>query len=447
MRIALIALSGIRPDNRARCALGRTLAGIVDRWEDIESLPSLALLTLAGMTGDAHEYRYFEVETAEDAANLPDDIDLAAISSYTAKIRTAWAIAARYRALGVPVVMGGPHVSCLPEEAARHCDAVVIGEGEPVWPRLLEDAEAGRLQPFYGDLSATFDLAESPMPAWELLDIGKYNRIPVQTSRGCPHRCEFCASSVLIANKYKQKPAERVLAEIDRIKTLWRRPFIEFADDNSFINFRYWKELLRALKSRRVRWFTQTDLSVARDTEMLELMRDSGCVQVLIGFESPNEEDLRGLEMKSDWKSRHFRDSAEAIARLQSYGISVLGCFVLGMDTQGPECFDAVYRFARETELYDVQITVLTPFPGTPLYSRLKAEGRLLEEEAWRRCTLYDVNFQPAKMTPEELDQGFNDLLARIYSEEETRWRRNCFRKHLRNRVRQRMKPADTAPE
>lgn len=444
MRIALIALSGIKPDDRARLALGRSLYGIVDRWDDIESLPSLALLTLAGMTGGEHEYQYFEVEETDDIEALPTDFDLVAISSYTAKIRMAYALSEWYRARGVPTVIGGPHVSCLPEEAAQYCDAVVIGEGEPNWLQVLEDCAAGRLRQFYGDLCAPFDMQNSPMPAYEILDLEKYNRLPVQTSRGCPHRCEFCASSVLIANKYKQKPIENVLAEIDKIKALWRRPFVEFADDNSFVNLRYWKELLQELKGRRVRWFTQTDLSVARDDEMLELMADSGCVQVLIGFESPSAEDLRGLELKNDWKCRHFRDAAESIERIQSYGISVLGCFVVGMDTQGPECFDAVCKFARETELYDVQVTILTPFPGTPLYGRLKREGRLLEEEAWNKCTLYDVNFQPAKMSPRELADGFNYLLERVYNAEETKWRRNCFKKHYRQRVRRSMRKART---
>ncbi len=436
MRIALIALSGIRPDDRARTALGRSLYGIVDRWDDIESLPSLALLTLAGMTGSEHEYAYFEVEQAEDIEGLPTDFDLVAISSYTAKIRIAYAVSERFRARGVPTVIGGPHVSCLPKEAARHCDAVVIGEGEPCWAEVLEDCAAGRLRQFYGNLCAPFDMREALIPAYELIDLDKYNRLPVQTSRGCPHRCEFCASSVLIANKYKQKPIENVLAEVDKIKSLWRRPFIEFADDNSFVNKRYWKTLLPELRTRRVRWFTQTDLSVAHDDEMLEMMSVSGCVQVLIGFESPSAEDLHGLELKNDWKCRHFRDSAQAIERIQSYGISVLGCFVVGMDTQGPECFDAVCAFARETELYDVQVTILTPFPGTPLYDRLKAEGRLLEEAAWHKCTLYDVNFRPAKMSPEALADGFNYLLERVYNAEETKWRRNCFKKHYRERVR-----------
>ena len=140
---------------------------------------------------------------------------------------------------------------------------------------------------------AEFDLQDAPMPAFELLDIGRYNRLTVQTSRGCPHRCAFCASSILLTKQYKQKPADRVLAEIDRIKTLWEHPFIEFADDNTFVNKAYWKELLPELKKRNIRWFTETDVSLAQDGELLHLMRESGCAQVLIGFESPTAPALQ----------------------------------------------------------------------------------------------------------------------------------------------------------
>lgn len=432
MRIGLIAINGVRPHDPALTALGHSLYGVAERWRHIASLPSLALLTLAGMTGQDHEYAYWELDDLEKQDPLPSDFDLVALSSYSAKIGTAYELSERYRALGIPTVIGGPHVSCLPEEAAAHCDAVVLGEGESSWPEVLRDCERGRLRRCYGDLEAGFDMERAPMPAYELLDLTKYNRLPVQTSRGCPHRCEFCASSVLIAGKYKQKPVEKVLAEIDKIKSLWKRPFIELADDNSFVDMRYWKRLLRELKDCNIRWFTQTDIAVARDDELLTLLRESGCVQLLIGFESPSPDDLRGLELKCDWKSVHMRGAAEAIRKIQGHGITVLGCFVLGMDAQGLDCFDEVCRFCHETELFDVQVTVLTPFPGTPLYARLLEEGRLLKPGAWHTCTLYDVNFMPRHMTPEELADGFRQLITRVYAPDETKWRRRCFRKHLR---------------
>lgn len=432
MRIGLIAINGVRPYDPGVYAMGLSLYGIRERWRHIASLPSLALLTLAGMTGDEHDYTYWELDDLEKQDTLPAGFDLVAISSYTAKIGRAYELCEEYRALGIPTVVGGPHVSCLPEEVAAHCDAVVIGEGEMSWLEVLRDCAAGNLKQFYGDLNAPFNMEETPMPAYQLLDLNKYNRLPVQTSRGCPHRCEFCASSVLIAGKYKQKPIPKVLAEIDKIKSLWKRPFIELADDNSFVNMRYWKELLPQLKEHNVRWFTQTDIGVARDDELLTLLRESGCVQLLIGFESASADDLQGMELKSDWKSFHLRNAAADIQKIQAHGITVLGCFMVGMDTQGPDCFHDVYQFSHDTELFDIQVTVLTPFPGTPLYDRLLREGRLIEPGAWHKCTLYDVNFIPKHMSAEELAEGFNWLVKEVYAPEETKWRRHCFRKHLR---------------
>src|SRR5208337_1841733 len=209
-------------------------------------------------------------------------LDLVAISSLSAQVRDAYRLADRFRARGVPVVMGGLHATVLPEEAAEHCDAVVVGEGEASWQRLPRDAEAGQLCPVYRP-SAEFPLEEAPRPAFELVHLPGYQRLTVQVSRGCPYRCEFCASSILLTPDYKMKPIAKVLEEIDRIREIWPRPFLEFADDNALVHRRYWKRLLAGLKSRKLRWFAETDVSIHEDDELLDLMRESGCVEVLIG--------------------------------------------------------------------------------------------------------------------------------------------------------------------
>lgn len=435
MRIGLVAMSGIRVCDEELLRLGLTLPGFVERSKVIASLPSLGLLTLAGMTPKEHEVAYVEVPDVAPLAEkgeVPNGFDLVAISSYSAQIDEAYRLGDMYRERGVRVVLGGPHVTAVPEEAKGHADAVVVGEGEVTWHRVLQDADNGGLQPFYGSVEKEFDLAEAPMPAFELLDMDRYNRLTVQTSRGCPRRCEFCASSVLIANRYKQKPMEKVLAEVDRIRKIWDHPFIEFADDNTFINFGYWKRLLPELEKRRIRWFAETDLSVSRDRELLHMMREAGCAQVLIGLESPLQESLDGMELTANWKHEEWPHYRDAIRTIQSHGISVNGCFIIGLDADGPEIFEQVEKFVREAELQEVQVTIQTAFPGTPLYDRLRSEGRLLEETNWRKCTLFDVNFTPKKMTAEELTQGFRRLAVRLYSDEFTRWRRNQFRKTLR---------------
>jgi radical SAM superfamily enzyme YgiQ (UPF0313 family) len=430
VKVGLIAMSGVRACDPALLELGLTLPGFLERGRTIASLPSLGLLTLAGLGPARHRYEYFEIADLRQAASIPQNVDLVAISSFSAQIDEAYELADRYRAARIPVVLGGLHVTSLPDEAARHADAIVVGEAEPVWTELLADAEAGRLRPRY-QAQSEFGLEDAPLPAFELLDPERYNRLTVQTSRGCPFRCEFCAGSILLTRRYKQKPIAKVLAEIDRIRAIWRRPFIEFADDNSFVNRRYWKELLGELTSRRIRWFTECDLSVYQDAELLALMRDSGCAEVLIGFESPVETGLAGLELNCDWKRRRWAEYKRAIARIQSHGIRVNGCFILGLDGHTPEIFDAVYDFALDAELFDVQVTIQTPFPATPLYHRLQRTGRLRFDGDWRRCTLFDVNYEPSGMSVAELEGGFRQLIQRLYSEPATRaWRDNFQRKY-----------------
>jgi len=433
MRIGLIAMSGIRVHDEELLRLGLTLPGFVERSKTIASLPSLGLLTLAGMTPAPHEVVYLEVPELNGLERLPGDFDLVGISSYSAQIDEAYALARRYRDEGTPVVLGGPHVSALPDEALESCHAVVVGHGEPAWLDVLGDREAERLGGVYGSLEGPFDFEDAPLPAFDLLSIDRYNRLTLQTSRGCPHRCEFCAGSVLFCERYTQKPIGKVLLEIDHILSIWRHPFIEFADDNSLVDRQYWHELLPRLCGKGLRWFAETDLSVSEDERLLELMRESGCVQVLIGLESPVEAGLQGLELRNDWKLKRWPQSKEAIRRIQSHGISVDGCFVLGLDGHGPDIFRQVRAFVEESELYEVQITILTPFPGTPLYERLEREGRIIEARRWDKCTLFDVNFVPTHIGPDELARGFRQLAQRLYGEEATRRRRRTFRnKYLR---------------
>ena len=435
MHIAFIAMSGVRAANEELNRIGLTLPGFLERSKVIASLPSLSLLTLAGMTPDSFEVSYHEVADLRLLHELPS-CDVAAIASFSAQIKDAYTLSDRYRALGVRTVLGGLHVTARPDEAAQHADAIVIGEGEIGWPELLEDLAKGNLKPVYAPNGREFDLADAPMPRFDLLDMDRYNRITVQTQRGCPWRCEFCAASIRLTPKYKVKPVAKVLAEIHAIKRIWPRPFIEFADDNTFVNRRHVKDLLRALAPERLRWFTESDIAIADDPELLELMRLSGCAEVLIGLESPNAGAVEGVELRRNWKRSRFDDYKAAIERIQSHGIAVNGCFVLGLDGDGPEVFDAVERFVRDSGQFDVQITVMTPFPGTPLYERLRREGRLLEEAAWERCTLFDINVRPLRMSPETLQREALALGKRLYTEDERTARGKRFREQRRRYVR-----------
>ena len=465
-RIGFIAMSGVRAHNPELTQLGLTLPGFVDRNKIIASLPSLGLLTLAGLTPDRFEIAYHEIAelkqtTVPDnfqgradsplpaagvndkggahgvtrptstALDLPTDFDLVAISTFTAQFYEACDVADFYRARKIPVVMGGITVSSLREQAKEHCTSVIIGEGELLWPEVLADFERGELKPFYST-KREFDLANAPMPRFDLLAPQKYNRLTVQTSRGCPHRCEFCASSILLTPRYKVKPVEKVITEIREIKKIWPKPFIEFADDNSFVHREHYKNLLRELAKENLRWFTEADIGVAEDDELLGLMRDSGCQQVLIGLESPRCASLDGIELKKNWKSRQQDFYREAIAKIQSYGVTVNGCFILGLDGDTPAVFDDVLEFVRDSGLYEVQVTFQTAFPGTPLYERLKREGRIIRDNAWELCTLFDINFQPKHMSVAELQSGFLKLAKQLYSAEETHERRAKFKRMLK---------------
>lgn len=419
--------------------LGLTFPGVVQRKQTIENLPALGLLTLAGLTPERFHPVFHDISGAPDTTPLPNNLDVVALTSLTATAPEAYRIARRFREQGAKVILGGLHATLASEDAAPHVDSIVIGEGESVWPRILGDLEKDQLQPVYDARPLPYDLAQSPMPRFDLLPPDRYPRFTVQTHRGCPFRCEFCAASIRLSPTYKVKPVDRVIAEIREIRRLWPNGFIEFADDNTFVNRTHSRALMKAVARERIRWFTESDVSIAEDTELLKLIRDAGCMQLLIGFESPSAAGLNRLEQRGNWKLRQLDKYAQAVETIQKHGITVNGCFVVGLDGDTPEVFDSIYQFVRETGLFEVQITLQTPFPGTPLYERLLQQKRILKPGAWERCTLFDINYQPASFTVEELKEGFHQLVARLYEPSFIQERAESFREHLRTRVRRQL--------
>ena len=426
MRIGLIAMSGVRVRTAELAALGVTLPGFVRRGRVIASLPSLGLLTVAGLTPPGHEVQYFEVDDLGSLEPLPE-LDLVGISSFTARIEAAYALAARFRARGIPVVLGGLHVSLVPDEACQHADAIVVGGAEGAWPRVVVDAERGQLARVYaGAREGVFEAGLYAPPRFDFLDGRAYNRITVQTSRGCPRACEFCAASLRITSRFNQKPVDRVMAEIRAARRHVTEPFFELADDNTFLDRRWAEEFLRAVTPEGIRYFTETDASVADDPGLCDRLAASGCRQLLIGFESPRAADLAGLD-PTDWKRRQAPRLRRVVDTLQSRGVSVNGCFILGLDAHTPDVFADVLDFVRSSGLAEVQYTVLTPFPGTPLYARLRREGRLLTERFWDRCTLFDVTYVPKRMSVAELEAGLRWLFTETYTRRETEARLQSF--------------------
>ena len=433
MKIGLLAMSGVRAKDEELLRLGLTLPGFVDRSKVIASLPSLGLLYIAAVTPPEHEVRYFEALADGQEPQEIYSCDLVAISSLSAQIYDAYAIAAKLRDHGVITALGGLHASSVPHEAFNHVDHVIVGEGENIWPKVvaaIEAKEEGRI--WFAREAAPVCIESLPPPRYDLLLGREYNRFTVQTSRGCPWRCDFCASSVMLREKYRKRPIANIVRDIQRIIELFPRPFIEFADDNTFVDKRWGKELCRALIPLNIKWFTETDISVADDPELLELMREAGCRQVLIGLESPAQEALVGLEQRTNFKARAFEHYRDSIHRIQSAGITVNGCFILGLEEHTPAIFQQVLDFVNDVGLYEVQITVLTPFPGTPLYRRLSLENRLIDALDWQSCTLFDVNFVPKRMSPTQLRQGLYWLSERLYAKDSVNFRRRKFFQHLR---------------
>lgn len=437
-KVILISMSGVRVYNKRLLELGLTLPGFVDRSKVIASLPSLGLLTLAAHTPDNWGIIYKELDNyTETEINeiINERPDIIAFSSLTARINETYSLADRFRERGIKVVIGGLHVSALPNEAMKFADCIIQGEGEIIWETLLSDYENNKLKPLYSSLSNsdyTFHFNSSKVPKYELLDISKYNRLTIQTTRGCPLHCNFCAASRTISS-YKKKPIAQIEKELDKILEVWDRPFIELADDNTFVDKVWSKELLKLFGKYKMKWFTETDISVAYDDELLELLAKSNCAQVLIGFETSTANGLKGID-RTEWKFKQFDNYLKAIDKIQSYGISVNGCFILGFDTDTKDTFKETEQFIKESNLSEVQITLLTPFPGTDLYKQLKQENRLLTENYWDKCTLFDVNFIPKNFSVEELENNFQELMANIYSVDVVKERKNKFRQTLKNK-------------
>lgn len=434
MEIGLVSFSGLAlQDDFVRQAAG-SLPGLKGRIGALLELPNLGLLTIAALIPPKHNVSYIELLSAVDAEQLAGRFDLVAISSWSARIEEAYEISETLKRAGTKTVVGGQYASYFPDDVLQHCDAVSVGEGELHWHQIIRDAECGNLQRVYGSMTDQFDLQHAPVPRFDLLPENRRARIAMQMSRGCPHRCDFCAASVLMSPKYKHKPVTQIEREVDVVRELTRRPFIEFVDDNAFSDREKAKLTLQMLAKKSVRWFAECDLAIADDERLLDLLADSGCAELLIGLESPHAGRLQGVELHADWKYKTHKRQAAAIRKIQSRGIRVLGCFAIGWDGDEKGIAQSVIDRAHELELSDVQVTVLTPFPGTPLRARLEFENRI-NQSSPAACTLFDVAFTPANMSAEELRGELHHALNTLFSRESTVQRSQEFKARRRLQI------------
>ena len=418
--VAFVSMSGFRVREAELLELGMTLPGLTGRAKAIAALPPLGLLTLAGLTPSHWGMSLHEAFSVTD--DLIESIvqqrpTLVAVSALTASILEAYGLSERLRAQGLQVVIGGLHATACPEEAKAHADSVIVGDGEPSWQSVLDDAERRQLKPVYRPVRS-YDLAQSPLPRFDLLGKAARPRFTLQSSRGCPFACDFCAASRQLG-PFRLKPAQCIRAELDAIKTLDPNPLIELADDNTFAAGGPHDELLDVFQSSGVRWFTETDWRIGENPRVLDRLAEAGCVQLLIGLESLVH-SYQGMGAKRTTLAR-MMDAVEAI---QAAGVAVIGCYILGSDGETPETIDRLRRHLETDPCADVQITLQTPFPGTALRKRLRAQQRLLPECDWSHHTLFDVTYQPDRMTPGELAAGFKQLLIDAFGPGPNRRRR-----------------------
>jgi radical SAM superfamily enzyme YgiQ (UPF0313 family) len=378
------------------------------RWSGL----SQGLLIIAALTPDCFDIELID-ENFEDI-NFNEKYDIVAISTVTQQATRAYQIADEFRKRGVKVVIGGIHATVLPEEAKQHADSVVVGEAEETWPIFIEDFLNDNIQPFYR-ATRPVDLTKSPMPRYDLLKHQNYKIIWIQATRGCPRDCEFCVASNVYGTKYRHKTIDQVVKEVRYVKSICNTQ-IGFADDNMFIDKNYSTDLVKELIPLKIKWMAQTDISAGENEELLKLLKKSGCVMLLIGFESISNRGLESLD-RGNWKLRQLDKYLGVIENIQAYGIGVLGAFIVGFDSDDASIFERTAEFIINNHLYASQITVLTPLPGTRLRERLIKEGRILSTE-WDKYTFLDVNFMPKQMSPRELQNGIFEVYQRVYNKE-----------------------------
>ncbi len=321
----------------------------------------------------------------------------------------AYEIADEFRKRGKKVILGGIHASWVPEEAKAHSDSVAIGESDEIWFEVLDDVEKGTMKPFYRQKERT-NLSHLPIPRRDLYpQKGYLFHNLIQTTRGCPYDCEFCSVTALYGKTYRMRPISEVEKEIQSLER--SRAYIFFVDDNLVGNLSHAKELLTMLSHYRLRWVSQGPIHVAEDKEMVSLMAKAGCHGLFIGFESLREENLHLMGKRINRVEAYEK----GIQRLHDAGIGVYASFVFGYDYDDPSVFDEFLEFAERNRIEGAFLPVLTPFPGTRIYQRLKQEGRILTVD-WSKYDMATVVFQPKRMTVEELSEGFWRVNRSFYS-------------------------------
>jgi radical SAM superfamily enzyme YgiQ (UPF0313 family) len=377
-------------------------------------MPVFSLLKVASLVPAGWEVVI--VDEKVEKLDLTQTADLVGVTAMTTTAGRAYEIARHFRARGLKVIMGGMHVSQLPEEALQHCDSVLVGEAEGLLPNVLKDFEHGRLQAVYRHQVNLPSLAGLPFPNWGLYRPKGYLPVHfVETTRGCPLDCEFCSVTNAFGGTYRNRPMEEVLRELEQLKPFEGRFILKnavfFTDDNIVSNRAYAREFLRRIADYKLRWFGQASINIAKDKEILELCQRSGCMGIFVGLESLSTETLAAMGKRVNKPGEYL----EAIQRFHDHGIGVDASFVFGFDTDDEGVFDRTVEFVVRSKIEAAYFSLLTPYPGTRLFQRLEAEGRITSRD-WSHYDSSHVVYQPKPFSAERLLGGYLGALKELYS-------------------------------
>jgi len=367
-----------------------------DQRPNSMDIPQLTLSMIAALTPPEHEIEVVE-EVYGEAVNFDGDYDVIGISIMTQTAIRGYQVANEFRKRGKTVVFGGIHATSMPEEAIHYGNAVVIGEAEGLWDIVLEDIKHNRLKSFY-KLDKLPDLQTYVKPRRDLIKCssGKFAIAPIETTRGCPYNCDFCSVSRFFGTRQRHKPVNHVIQDIASC----REKNLFFLDDNITGDKRYAKELFREMIPLKKIWVGQASVQVAGDPELMKLAYKSGCRALLIGFESMSDSGLN--HYRKTLKS--IDENVLAVKKLQDNGIMTMASLIFGLDSDTKEVFEVAHDFLTRSKAAFFQACVMTPYPGTPVFSKLKDEGRILTDD-WTRFDASKVIIRPENLSINDLRQ------------------------------------------
>ncbi len=373
------------------------------------------------------------VDEAHEVVDFNEKVDLVGLTAQTPVAPRAYQIAREFRRRGVPVVMGGVHASMLPDEAIQHVDSVVIGEGEISWPHVIEDFKRGNLKPFYRPTKRV-NMRDLPMPRRDLLNGAHYFPLKLlETSRGCPHKCDFCGVSKFFGNRYRIRPLEEIDRELQLLfskgpvigpigkKALsmlskdlpyfLKRKLLYIIDSNVVSNRGFARELFALLKEYDLLWWGHAPVSVGYDDELLRLFSESGCIALNLGFESLSPRNLAAMK-KGFNKPKGYE---QAVERIHDHGIGIMGTFIIGLDGDDEMVFDQITDFVIRNKLDWALAFIMAPCPGTDSFQRMEQEGRILTRD-WEKYDSLNAVYQPSLISSESLERGMRRTWKRIFS-------------------------------